>query len=474
MFVFNPFRPDVRVLKEAKTLLAEGFNIYVLAVKDKTNLAFEEVQNIKVIRVEINPIHYRLLKRFKSLRKIKVSLFKLNQSTRFSLRIDHKVENIVQESLSFQASDDFLETTKADLRFTGKPICFNDRLQSIYLSLNKLHFIGDFSSRISLLLKSFSSLLNKLLRLVDYYLKCFQVVRELSADFYHAHDFNTLPLGVYTTNRLKGKLIYDAHELYPEISGLTSLERFFYSKLESFFIQKCDHVITVNKSIGDELVSRYKIAAPSILMNCPELPEELEEVDGYNLIREELGIDQTVKVILYQGGFSQGRGIENLILAMNYLSVGVLVLMGWGKTEDQLRKLVKQEALNHRVFFLPPVSQEILLKWTGSADVGVIPYRVVSLNNYYSCPNKLFEYICAGIPVASSKLPEITKVLDDWGLGLTFNPESPEDIANSINSILSVPEQYQKMRRNACTARRSLCWAYQGKKLQKIYHELNC
>lgn len=311
---------------------------------------------------------------------------------------------------------------------------------------------------------------DKPLKISSFSQKCILWSLENPADIYHAHDLNTLPAAFLIRKKTGGKLVYDSHELYPEISGLNWLERRLFSILESHLIKDCDHVITVNESIASELKQRYGIPKPSIVMNCPEVKQK---VKSHNLIREKLDIPDDVFVVLYQGGFSAGRGIENLVLSAHNLENAVLVLMGWGRIEEHLKSLIANERLEDRVYLIPPVPQEVLLKWSSSADVGVIPYRATSLNNYYTCPNKLFEYICAGIPVAGSAFPEIKRIVERYELGLTFDPESIESISETVNSMLSSQERFKEFKLNTEKARGYLDWSFQERKLLEIYKGLN-
>jgi len=309
----------------------------------------------------------------------------------------------------------------------------------------------------------------------DYYLRALAIVRADPGDIYHAHDLNTLPLAVMAHDKTGGKVVYDSHELFTETSTLSRLERFGFKVIESRLIHRADVVITVNNSIADELVARYKLAQrPHVIMNCPPSLKDDTALGGDNhILHEELGLPLSIPIVLYQGGFAPHRGLENLILSVKHYKKGVLVLLGWGKIEEDLRSLAKREGLDDKIFFLEPVPQEELLLWTSSAQLGVIPYQYVNLNNYYTTPNKLFEYIQSGIPVAGSHFPELKKIIDGYGIGKTFDPESPIDIANAVNDILADRVEYARMRENTKSAARVFNWENEGRKLVEIYNELS-
>jgi glycosyltransferase involved in cell wall biosynthesis len=304
----------------------------------------------------------------------------------------------------------------------------------------------------------------------DYYCRSLKLVAQEPADIYHAHDLNTLPVAYWAVRRYGGKLLYDSHELYTETSNLSRTERAVSRLFESFLIRRCSAVITVNSSIAEELAARYGISRPAVVMNCPIQPNYVSEND---ILRAKLGLQKEDLLVLYQGGFSPHRGLENLIAAIAMLPQARLVMMGWGRLEEDLRALADAMGLlGKRIFFLPPVPQDELLLWTASADVGVIPYRNVGLNNYYSLPNKLFEYIAAGIPVVASDFPELRRVIEEFKVGCTFNPDDPKDIARAINWILEDEQRLVELKANARKAAAVLNWDNEEKKLLAIYKRL--
>ena len=317
-------------------------------------------------------------------------------------------------------------------------------------------------------IKKLLMIFHKPLSYIDYYKRSLKIILEDPADIYHAHDLNTLPLAVIAANRTGGRIIYDSHELFTEISNMSPLERLFARALERILIRHAHKVVTVNESIANELIKRYTINKPTIIMNCPTKFSNDNNI-RHKIIQSILNINNNEPIILYQGGFSPHRGLDNLILATYYLTRGVLVLMGWGKLENELKRLVYEMHLENKVFFLDPVPQDVLIYYSSSAHLGVIPYQAVSLNNYYSTPNKLFEYIAAGIPVVGSDFPELKRIIEGYNIGRTFNPEDPKDIARAIEEVLNDPKQYEEMQKNVRRAAEIFNWENESQKLLELY-----
>jgi len=324
--------------------------------------------------------------------------------------------------------------------------------------------------------KSFLMLLHRPLSFLDFYVRSMAYLKQEQCDVYHAHDFNTLPVALWAQHRFGGRVVYDSHELYTETSNISKLEKAIVGFLERVFVRRVHAVITVNNSIAQELMHRYNMEPPVIVMNCPprkRFVERQNSEEAVSLIPKALGLSQEVQVVLYQGGFSPNRGLENLVLAAQYLDKRrIVVFMGWGRLESVLKGMVKELGLESKVYFHPPVSQEDLLLYTSSAHIGVIPYQFVGLNNYYSTPNKLFEYMMAGLPIVSSDFPELKRIIEGYNLGKTFDPDDPKDIARAINEVFEDETQYEQMRRNALKAAEIYNWENESKKLLALYQRL--
>ena len=495
MFVYNFFRPDVRVLKEAHSLSQAGYEVRVIAVLGKDLQEIQNFEDVKVIRVVKNPVHYRFRKLFMQFklnsrrlrRRIKVKLlrpiirttlkpfyFLINAMSRLESKYELH-ESQEDSSLGFGSILGIglvllIKISKLFKKLISKTIhilrFILNQLKGLIAGMLEHGFRLVKRGLIMLRLNNFATEIFKLFSFIDYYQRSFEIITQEPADYYHAHDFNTLPVAWWAKRKLGGKLIYDSHELYTETSTISKTEARFSEFAERRMITSCDTVITVCDSIARELNERYRVETPEVLLNCPL---KYMEFQPQNRFRDLLGIPTDVPIVLYQGGFSKNRGLHNLVRASRYFLKGKLILMGWGSIEQELRRTVSEEGLDDYIYFVEAVPQDELLYWTSSADIGVIPYQKVGLNNYYSCPNKLFEYIQAGLPIAGSCFPEISKILTENSIGKTFDPEIPESIAESINSILANKVKYELMRKNVFEASEKYSWERESEKLLNQY-----
>lgn len=332
-----------------------------------------------------------------------------------------------------------------------------------------LKLLGALERRVSHLSWRAIMAFHKPLMFMDYYRRAYRLVKSQSFDVYHAHDLNTLPVAAAIARRTKGRLVYDSHELYTEMSTMKRVERFTWRRVEHALIRRPDAVVTVCESIAGELAERYRIPLPLTLLNCP--PASMRPASQEtNLLRREAGLlDDPRKILLYQGGFVPNRGLAQLVSASRYLENAVVVMMGWGRIEHELREQISVEGLADRVIIVPPVAQEELLSFTTGADVGVIPYEAIGLNNYYTTPNKLFEYIAVGLPIIGSRFPELRRFLEGYDLGRTFDAHDPYDIAYAANAILGDDSVRERMAANARKAALHLVWEEESRKLVGLY-----
>lgn len=417
MFVYNRCTTDARVLKEAKTLAEGGHEVRIVAVLDRTTEPEEERDGFRIVRIDRDPIHYRVLR-----------------AGRAAGRLGRRPEAAVTER---RAS-------------TGRRTR-DVALIPAYLLWRAL--------RRALLVP------HKPLTFFDYYRRAYRLVLADPPDALHAHDLNTLPVAAALARRLGVTLTYDAHELYPEISTLSRREARAWRLIERRLAPRADNVLTVCDSIADEMARRYPIARPSVLLNCP-----VAATDGGTVAdRGGAAVDLDDPLILYQGGFAPNRGLETLVRSAALLSRGRVVLMGWGSLEDELRELIAAEGVAERVAIAPPVPREEVIPRAAEAVVGVIPYEPVGLNNTFTTPNKLFDYMAAGLPIAASRLPELVRFVEGEGIGLTFTPGDPAALAACVDRLLAEPERQVEMRRRGHEAAQRYTWERQSTALENIY-----
>lgn len=285
------------------------------------------------------------------------------------------------------------------------------------------------------------------------------------ADLVQVHDLPALQAGVELAKSWQVPLVYDAHELYPEQRSFSRPQRRICSAAENAYIKNAQLVFAVNESISQEMARRYDIKKPMVLTNAIDPPAEFDPSASYDLLREKLRLPASRRILLLQGGFAPNRNLNELVQAMAHVKEPDvdLVMMGFGDYGQKLQSTAHRLGLvGKRVYFLPAVPQSELLQHSASADMGIIPYPHVDLNSYYCTPNKLFEFIQAGLPIIANDSPELRRFVDNEGFGIVRPMKSPHQIAKAIDmAFQQLP--YANWQQQIKKKRHAFAWEVQAK-----------
>jgi glycosyltransferase involved in cell wall biosynthesis len=305
-------------------------------------------------------------------------------------------------------------------------------------------------------------------RLAPYY------AAHANADIYTAHDLNTLQPAMLAAHANHAAVVYDAHELYPEVNErLIRLRRGYWRKVEARLLSKCDAASTVNEFIAEEMAKRYHVPPPTVIYNATNPSPGFDPTSPADHLRTDLSISKERRIALFQGGMTEGRGLEKLVLAAQLLPDNiVIVLMGGGRYRTTLERLAAEAGVQDKVYFRDAVPQSKLVEYCTSADVGLITYQAVDLNNYYCSPNKLFDYIVAGLPIIANDLPFLRKMITTYGLGLIGDMNTPEQIAILISRLLGDDALLAQTRANLLVAAKVYNWTNEGKKVVAMYERV--
>ncbi|WP_026560983.1 glycosyltransferase [Bacillus sp. J37] len=316
----------------------------------------------------------------------------------------------------------------------------------------------------------FIKLLKDYLAYYEFYKKVKASVEISSFAAIHCHDLNTLWQGILLSKKNKHlRVLYDSHELFNEMAGRNEVDRSVGYFVEKRLFSKIDHFITVNSFMLQQFQVNYKDKPSTIIQNIPISLEERIENSPENYWRSKYPIRETDVVLLYQGGLNPHRGIEECIMALKVLpNKFKMVLMGQGRFVGELRDIVKNLNLQDRVFFHDQVPAKDVLFYTKQADIGLVMYRNTSKNNYYSTPNKIFEYLQAEIPTVASKHPGKSYIVEEYGTGVCVE-ETPKAIADGVLEIEKNRKQYIM---NCKNHKDDLTWDNEKVKLVSLYNRL--
>ena len=322
--------------------------------------------------------------------------------------------------------------------------------------------------------KGSSDTLTQFFRYLEFNLLAVMTILSLHPEVCHAHALQALPACWLAAAISRCKLIYDSHEFeqgqdFSAGSRIPRLMQLLWVWPEKLFIHSADAVLTVSESLADALVRTYRIEKPLVIRNCPERSSLDSPVLQNN--KHDVEIPPGWPVILYQGILSQGRGLSELIRSADYMSDLVLLFVGDGILFHELQQAAHSIMTNVRCIFTGKVAMEELPSLTMQANIGVILTQNTCQNHYYSLPNKLFEYLQAGLPVIGSNLPEIAHIIEENKVGVIVNPQNPQDIATGIKQLLD-NKVYSKAKQNTVRAAEIYNWENESGKLIKLYQDI--
>ncbi len=281
-----------------------------------------------------------------------------------------------------------------------------------------------------------------------------------------ACDLDTL-IPSFAVARLHGSpLIYDAHEYFTGQQGLPErrIKYLTWKKAERIVLPRIKYMITVSDSIADLYHREYGVN-PIVIRNMAPSVNHLLPHD-----RSEFGAGGNDMVVIYQGsGINEGRGAAELISAMDGIEGVRLVIIGSGDIIESLKLTARETGAADKIVFLPRMPWEEMMRYTMSCDAGLSLDTDTCINQRYSLPNKLFDYIAAGIPAIVSPLPEVSAVIERYGCGIVLGEVTPLAIRDTLEKLRYDRTFLSSLKEKATEARSELNWEKEKIKEQEFF-----
>lgn len=304
----------------------------------------------------------------------------------------------------------------------------------------------------------------------EYQLRLFLLLCFVRCDILVANDLDTLLPNVLVSRMRRKPLVYDSHEYFCQVLEVVSRPRVqrVWHRIERFCFPKTDRVITVSESIAEAYRKEYGKEV-AVVRNLP-LRRSAVSLPS----RAELGLPENRRILILQGNaIHRDRGGELMVEALPFLPEQVVLLVvGAGDALPDMRQRAEELGLDDRVIFAGRVAPERLPAYTSCADVGVSLDKSVCLNHDYSLPNKLFEYIQAGVPQIVSNLPERRRLVESYGVGVVVDLLEPVPVAQAALKLLEDDAIYENCRRQCLSAAETLCWEKEEEILRDTYRTL--
>jgi glycosyltransferase involved in cell wall biosynthesis len=293
----------------------------------------------------------------------------------------------------------------------------------------------------------------------------------LRPEVVHAHDAAMLLPGLLVARCTGALLVYDSHELATSVPYRERFWAWFVAAVERLSVPRADAVVTVSDGIAERLHERYDLAGrPTVLRNVSALVTDGPGSEGG--LRTRLGLGEQ-PLLLHQGAAATGRGAEDLVRAVALLPGVHLVFLGDGEAacEGRVRDLAVELDVADRVHLLGSVPLERLLEHTREADLGLSMLEDTCENHRLALPNKVFEYLAAGVPVVVNDLPELRRLVGQYGIGWVAGGASPVRLAATLRTALEQRDDPALAQRLA-VAGRELRWEVEQRRLLELFEEL--
>jgi glycosyltransferase involved in cell wall biosynthesis len=280
-------------------------------------------------------------------------------------------------------------------------------------------------------------------------------------DIVLSNDTDTLMPNFLIAKIRRKKLVFDAHELFSEMPEVTNrkIVKAIWISIENIIFPHLKNCYTVCQSIADYYNKRYGI--------------NMQVIHNFSYTEREKPIPKLdfegKKIILYQGAVNVGRGIEWVIDAMPFIQNAVLVIIGKGDIYSQLKLKVRAMNLNNKVIFVGKVNPTELPAYTCSASIGLCLLEHNGLSYYFSLPNRIFDFMAAGVPVLATDFPEIANVVKTHRTGKVISHYEPAYLAETIQNMLLEWSETEKERLKDLS--KNFCWEQEEKKLISIFHQ---
>jgi glycosyltransferase involved in cell wall biosynthesis len=303
--------------------------------------------------------------------------------------------------------------------------------------------------------------------LIEFTIKVVMVGRRIKPDIVHCHDTFALPAGWILKKFLDSQLVYDAHELESNKNAQNAALSLATLLVEKFCWKQVDLLISVSDSITEWYMQNLGYKSNILVLNSPVIKEDpdagpLAQRHG-NYFHEKYELPTDHFIFVYLGILVPGRGIE---ICLDAFATGPknahAVFIGFGKLEQK----IKEYAAHHtNIHFHQAVPHDQVVPLVRSADYGLCLIENTSLSAYYCLPNKLFEYCFARLPVLASNFPEISRLVDQYSLGVCCEPNL-ENVRIAIGELI--------MRRLACPTSNIavMSWEVQARRLRTVYQNL--
>lgn len=279
----------------------------------------------------------------------------------------------------------------------------------------------------------------------------------IAPELVHANDYDTMWIGAAAKLLRRSRVVYDAHELWPDQDGDIGWRPWLIA-CEWLFVRLADATTTVSPGCAEAIAARYHVGLPVVVRNLPErrLRAEARRPGGPRAV--------------YVGIVAPHRGLEEAIAALPAVPGLRLRLVGADSNgfAAELREHAAMIGVADRVDLWPAVPPSKVAETVADSDIGLVLIQPTSLSHRMSLPNKLFEYTAAGVPVLASELPVMGPLVREEGIGEVVPPADVEAIAAAMRRLVD-PVRNAMVRDRVRAFGERVNWQHERRVLEEVY-----
>jgi glycosyltransferase involved in cell wall biosynthesis len=302
--------------------------------------------------------------------------------------------------------------------------------------------------------------------------RMYEAAANLHGDVYHFHDPELITVGWMLKQR-GARVIYDVHEDAPQEALTLNKGRAFEARMKS-------GAWSLLEQVAKRSFDAFVCATPYIagkfprprtvtVQNYPMLAEFAESMASDAVLHRD-----RPACFLYAGGITAIRGVREMVRAFGMLPAddasrfALLGEFGPKELRDEVERLPGWE----RVDYAGLVSREEMQRHMRQARAGLVLFHPEK-DHLDAFPNKMFEYMAAGLPVIASDFPLWRRIVGELGCGVVVDPLDPRAIASAMQRLLADPAEAEAMgRRGRDAVATRFNWETESRKLLNLYADL--
>ena len=297
-----------------------------------------------------------------------------------------------------------------------------------------------------------------------------RAVTRQKPDIVWANDTDTLLGCRIAARRCHARLVLDCHELFPEVPEIRHkpLVKWVWRTLERWLMPQCDALLTVCNSIAEHYRLQLGVSMTVVRNMNEELRMKNEELADASNNSSLFTLHSSLKVLLYQGKVNVGRGVDWAIDALEWLTDCRLVVAGDGDLLEEMKAYAAEKPWAERILFTGRLMPAELQKLTPQADVGLVMLEDMGLSYRYALPNRIGDFVHAGVPMVVSDLPEMSAVVKRYRVGEVMRAPGAQALAESVKRVLAADKGHYDF----TAARRDMDWNKEKELLIKTADKL--